>query len=345
MSAALSPGSRVLVTGGSGVLGRAVTRALLERGVRVRVFDLADPPAEAQDAEFVRGDVTRAEAVIGACRGCDAVFHLAARMPQARLSEQGFRAVNVEGTRHAADGCVRHGVPTLVFASTIEMYGPQRRFPIREDAPKLFSGVYSRNKWESERMLRAYRARHGLRVSMLRMPMILGPGFHHEKSVLEMMRRVRLGRPLPLPGGPEIPFTAVASADAARAFVLAVGRDEADGEAFNITSGRGEPTRAFFARFVRAVGSRSRVVPVPRWVLAPAIALAVNLRRPLPLVATPAELLPFALTGGDYDIAKAAERLGYHPHTDCLTALVDLYHEVARREAPSPPHGTRPPAA
>lgn len=327
----LEEGSRVLVTGGSGVLGRAATRALLDRGVKVRVLDLTPPPAEPGDVEFVRGDVSHAGVVHDACRGCAAVFHLAGRMPQARLSPEGFHAVNVEGTRHAADGCVRHGVPTLVFASTIEMYGPQKTFPVREDAPKLFSGEYSRNKWASERLLRACRDRHGLRVSMLRMPMILGAGFYHEKSVLEMMRRVRRGRPLPLPGGPEIPFTAVAATDAARAFLLAAERDEADGEAFNITSGRGEPARALFNRFARAVGSRSRVVPVPRWIVAPAIALAVRFDRPLPLVDTPAELLPFALTGGDYDIAKAGERLGYHPRTDCLTALVELYRHLASR--------------
>jgi nucleoside-diphosphate-sugar epimerase len=249
------------------------------------------------------------------------------------LSEEGFRAVNVDGTRHVAEGCVRFKVPALVFASTVEMYGPQRNFPIREDAPKLFTGIYSRNKWEGERILRTYRSRHGLRVSMLRMPMILGTGFYHEKSVFEMMRRVRRDRPLPLPGGPDVPFTAVAATDAAQAFLLAAEREEADGEAFNITAGRGEPTRAFFTRFARALGSRSRVIPVPRWIVAPGIALAVKLNRPLPLLDTPAELLPFALTGGDYDITKAMERLGYCPRTDCLTALVEMYQELARRDA------------
>ncbi len=332
MSSRLVPGSRVLITGGSGLLGRALTRALLDRGVAVRVFDLTDPPTEQENVEFVRGDVSHARDVSDACRDCSAVFHLAGRMPQARLSEEGFRTVNVDGTRHAAEGCIRFGVPTLVFASTIEMYGPQKNFPIREDAPKLFSGVYSRNKWECERMLRKFRSRHGLRVSMLRMPMILGTGFYHEKSVLEMMRRVRRDRPLPLPGGPEVPFTAVAATDAARAFLLAAEREEADGEAFNITSGRGEPSRAFFTRFARAVGSRSRVIPVPRWIVVPGIALAVKLNRPLPLVDTPAELLPFALTGGDYDITKAMERLGYQPRTDCLTALVEMYHDLSQRD-------------
>ncbi len=326
-------GPRALLTGGSGVLGRHLAQALLERGVAVRIFDLSRPPPDLGAVEFVEGDVTDAGSVSRACRGCGVVFHLAGRMPQARLSSEGFREVNVLGTRHVAEGCVRHRVPVLVFASTIEIYGPQKAFPIGEDAPRQFTGIYSRNKGECESMLLEIRESHGLRVSMMRMPMILGTGFYHEKSVLEMMRRVRGGRPLPLPGGPEIPFTAVAASDAAAAFLAAAECEAADGEAFNITAGRGEPTRAFFTRFIRAVGSRSRVIPIPRWIVSPAVSLAVKLDRPLPLVDTPPELLPFALTGGDYDISKARKILGYDPRRDCLSAMVEMYHGLARRNA------------
>lgn len=314
-----------LVTGGSGVLGRHLAAALLRRGVTPRIFDPVSPATDLGSVEFVRGDVSDAEAVAKACRGCAVAFHLAGRMPQARLSEEGYRRVNVQGTRNTAEGCRRHGVPALIFASTIEIYGPRTDFPIREDTPKSFTGIYSRNKWECEGILREYGKRHGLKVAMIRMPLILGPGFYHEKAVLEMMRRVRRGRPLPLPGGPEIPFTAVAASDAAEAFLAAWERPEADGEAFHIAAGRGEPARALFARFARTVGSTSRIVPVPRWVMAPAIRLAVRFDRPLPLVGTPAELLPFALTGGDFDIAKAERLLDFRPRKDCLTALVETY--------------------
>jgi len=119
MQGLLNPCLRALVTGGSGVLGRALTRALRERGLAVRVFDLTPPLPSQSGVEFVRGNVTDPAAVVEACRGCSVVFHLAGRMPQARLSEGGFRAVNVDGTRHVADGCVRSGIPVLVFASTM----------------------------------------------------------------------------------------------------------------------------------------------------------------------------------------------------------------------------------
>lgn len=319
---------KALVTGGSGVLGRHLTQTLLSRGMKVRVFDLAAPPQRPEGVEFVKGNVCDADSVYEACRGCSAAFHLAGCMPQARLSREGFLRVNVGGTRNVAEGCTRHGVPALIFASTIEIYGPQTDFPVHEESPKLFTGIYSRNKWECEQMLLEHRKQHGLKVSMMRMPMILGAGFYHEKSVLEMMQRVHRDRPLPFPGGPEVPFTAVAASDAADAFVAAFESREADGEAFNVSAGRGEPARAFFSLFIKTVGSSSRIVKIPRWLMAVLIPVAVKLDRPLPLVQTPAELLPFALTGGDYDISKARRILGYEPKKDCISALVETYHWV-----------------
>jgi UDP-glucose 4-epimerase len=321
-----------LVTGGSGLLGRHLVSALLSRGFKVRVLDLASPPHESGEIEFVKSDITDAATVMEACRGCAVAFHLAGRMPQARLSREGFWQVNVGGTKNVAEGCVRHNVPALIFASTIEIYGAQKDFPIREESPKLFTGIYSRNKWECEQMLLDYRKNHGLKVSMMRMPMIMGAGFYHEKAALSMMRRVRDGKPLPLPGGPDIPFTIVAATDVANAFIAAFETKEADGEAFNISAGPAEPTREFFAEFIKTVGSNSKISKIPHWIMPPIVWLSVTLDISLPMTDTPAELLPFSLTGGDYDISKARRIIGYEPKMTALESLVETYRWVLERK-------------
>jgi nucleoside-diphosphate-sugar epimerase len=321
-------GQMALVTGGSGLLGRHLVSALNSRGIKVRVLDLTSPPEETGPVEFVKGDVSDAGTVSDACRGCAVAFHLAGRMPQARLSSEGFWRVNVGGTKNVTEGCLRHNVPALIFASTIEIYGAQKDFPIREESPKLFTGIYSRNKWECEQMLLDYRKNHGLKVSFMRMPMIMGAGFYHERAALSMMRRVHGGKPLPLPGGPDIPFTIVAASDVADAFIAAFEKKEADGEAFNISAGPAEPTREFFSRFIKAVGSSSQISQIPHWIMPPIVYLAVKFDISLPMTDTPAELLPFSLTGGDYDISKARRILGYEPKKDALSALVETYRWV-----------------
>ena len=99
-------------------------------------------------------------------------------MPQARLSERVSYDINVRGTLNVADACAKNRVKRLVFASTTEIYGPQPiTEPLDEGAPMLFTGHYSRNKFECEKRLLEYHREHGLEVTFLRMPMVFGPVF------------------------------------------------------------------------------------------------------------------------------------------------------------------------
>ena len=53
----------------------------------------------------------------------DLVYHLAASLPQAKLTGEAFQQINVGGTANVLDGCVKYGVKRIVYASTIELYG------------------------------------------------------------------------------------------------------------------------------------------------------------------------------------------------------------------------------
>lgn len=141
---------RVLVTGGLGLVGRAVVRTLVDRGHPVRVFDAAPgssrrliavasrrsrtPPA----VELVRGNLCRCADVGEAVRGVDAVIHLGAVIPPAADREP-LRAaeVNVGGTRNVVDAlCEAAPHARIVFASSVAIYGDRRSAPlIRVDDP------------------------------------------------------------------------------------------------------------------------------------------------------------------------------------------------------------------
>ena len=60
----------------------------------------------------------------------------------------------------------------------------------------------------------------------------------------------------------------------------------------------------------------------------PIVYLAVKFNISMPMTDTPSELLPFSLTGGDYDITKAQKILGYEPRKTALEALVETYNWV-----------------
>ncbi len=314
-----------LVTGGAGVLGRAVIKALLEKGHDVIVLDLKKPPdGLLGDVAFVRGSVLDREAANRAAKGVEVIHHLAASMPQADLTARGFWEINVGATLNMAGAAVKNGVRRLVFASTIEIYGlyyPEE-FPVSEDDEKRFTGVYSRNKWECEKRLLKIRDETGLEVVFPRMPMIFGPGFYHEPSMTLLFKLIRKGLPVPVTAAPDAPWASVSSLDAGRAFALCAEAEEADGEAFTIAAADAPPCSRALAELVSRVGSKSRLLQVPVAWTERVVDLIERFEQYSP---TPAELARFALVGGEYSIEKARKVLGYSPALTAVEAMESAY--------------------
>jgi nucleoside-diphosphate-sugar epimerase len=311
-----------VVTGGSGLLGRALAERLLEQGKDVRIYDRKDPPDEIRNhVEFQQGDIRDRDAVVRACAGAEVVHHLAANMPQAKLSARGFWEINVVGTLNACEGVLKHGARRLVYASTIEIYGVHTSFPVKEDSELRFTGIYSRNKWECEGRLLDTRKKQGLEVVFLRMPMIFGPGFWHERSMLTLFWLIHKGWPVPVPGYPDAPWAGVSARDVAQAFFLASKVKEADGEAFNIQAENSPPYVEVLKDVCKLAGSRSRPFLIPPWLVERFVKF-IERYDPLP---TPAELVRFAMVGGDYSIEKAKRILGYKPGLSVAEAIFSAY--------------------
>lgn len=109
---------KILVTGGGGFLGQALCHGLVERGHRVVSFNRGRYPAlDALGVEQIQGDLGEREAVIAAARGCEAVFHNAAKAGAWGPYAEYHRA-NVLGTEHVIAACRTHGIGRLVYTST-----------------------------------------------------------------------------------------------------------------------------------------------------------------------------------------------------------------------------------
>jgi 2-alkyl-3-oxoalkanoate reductase len=184
----------VLVTGGTGFLGRKLVERLLGSGRQVTVLARnPSPDLEARGARFIRTSLEDAAAVRAACAGVETVFHVAAKVGVWGARADFFRA-NVLGTRAVIEGCRAHGVQRLVHTSTPsvvyngrDLAGADETLPLTVACPS----PYPLTKAAAERELLAANS-PGLRTVALRPHLIWGPGDPH--LVPRILARARAGR-------------------------------------------------------------------------------------------------------------------------------------------------------
>lgn len=169
---------RVLVTGGTGLIGLEVARELASHGVRPRVL-VRRPHRGALlaglDVELVQGDLTSPASLRRAVAGIDTVLHLAARATMEPLDV--LRPTIVDGTRALATAAAEAGVAHVTYASSLLVHGAATTAaPIGADTPPAPVVDYGRAKVAAEVVLEEVAAAGGPSVGSLRLPHVYGPG-------------------------------------------------------------------------------------------------------------------------------------------------------------------------
>lgn len=169
---------KVLVTGGTGFVGRWVVAGLIEAGHEVRVFDARPNRAALEDArpgladavEIVTGDIADGS-VVEAARGCDGIVHLAGVMTVEAAADP-IRAaqINLIGSLRVFEAARALGIARLAYVSTAGVFGP-------DDAqnPRPMT-QYGAQKLAIEGAARAYDADHGVPSVGFRPYIVYGPG-------------------------------------------------------------------------------------------------------------------------------------------------------------------------
>ena len=249
---------RALVTGAGGFLGRRLVHRLAERGDEVRALLRPGSDAGGLDprAAVVRGDVTDPVSLRHAVEGCPVVFHLAGvrRAPD----RETFQTVNAGATRLLLEACLQGGAARhrFVLAGSLAASGPSRVGRAEEDALSP-AEWYGESKAEAERIALAYSSR--LPVAVARPPRIMGPG---DRENLLFFRVVARGIALRLLG-PERPLSWIDVDDAAAGLLLLSERPQAVGQAFFLASRERTSVEGLQREIARALGVRTRSLPVP----------------------------------------------------------------------------------
>jgi UDP-glucose 4-epimerase len=221
-------GRRVLVTGGSGFIGRHVVAALTAAGAAVRVVDLQPHPDA--EVDIVIGDIADPSALERAFYGgFDSIVHLAAVTSVLRSVQEPERtfATNVIGTNAVLAAGRAAGVTSLAFASTNAVTGPMEAPKITEAAALKPLTPYGSTKAAGEMLMSAYTASYGLRCACIRLTNVYGPGMQAKDSIVaRLMRVIRLGGTFEIYGDGTQVRDYVHAHDVVAAMLLALVSDE-----------------------------------------------------------------------------------------------------------------------
>ncbi len=322
----------ILVTGGGGFLGQSLCRGLLERGHAVASFSRHHHgELDAMGVRQVAGDLADSDAVVAALRGCDAVFHNAAKAG-AWGSHASYHAANVVGTDNVIAACRAHGIGRLVYTSTPSVThrathpvagGTAANVPYGEH----FKAPYPATKTIAERAVLAASDRD-LATVALRPRLIWGPG--DQQLLPRLVQRARAGR-LRLVGNGDNLIDTTYIDNAAQAHFDAFDHLEPGapcaGRAYFISNAEPRPARDVINALLAAAGEPPvhKSVPFP---VAYAIGAACEaawtvlpLKGEPPLTRFLAEQLA---TTHWYDMAPAARDLGYMPRVSIDQGLARL---------------------
>ena len=267
----------ILLTGAGGFVGKAVLKTAQQRGLNIRpVFRSLDSAKGHFEAVLVSG-LDGAADWSQALKGVDLVIHAAARAHIMReealdpLAE--YRRVNVEGTLNLARQAAAAGVRRFVFISSIKVNGeataPGRRFTA-EDAPAP-EDAFGLSKAEAEVQLKQVAQETGMEMTIIRPPLIYGPGV--KGNLASLIRWVCRGLPLPLGGVTHNRRSLVGLDNLVDLILVCADHPKAANQTFLISDGEDLSTTELLKRIGEAVKQPARLL----WVPAGAISLMAGL--------------------------------------------------------------------
>jgi UDP-glucose 4-epimerase len=262
-------GSRVVVTGGAGVVGSHVVDLLVREGAgeivvvdelsRGRPENLAWATAHGP-VSLVQGDVRDAAGLAAVVAGADVVFHQAAvRITRCAEEPRLALEVLVDGTFNVAEACVAAGVGRLVLASSAAVYGAAPSVPIAETEPTTSNRtLYGAAKLFGEGLARSLHDSHGLEYVALRYFNVYGPRMDvrgpHTEVLVRWIERIADGEPPLILGDGTQTMDLVYVEDVARANLLAASAPVTD-EVYNVGTGVETSLNDLARALLRVMGS------------------------------------------------------------------------------------------
>lgn len=276
MSQANEPSSeRIVVTGGAGFVGSNVVLKLLDDGYRVVVLDdfytgdINNLPAESERLRVIRGSVTDFDLVREVTKGADAVLHLAARniIVSTKNPREDYE-VNIGGTLNILLAAREFQTRRVVYSSSASVYGNPRYLPINEDDATNMLSPYAVSKFAGENYCKAFYESYNVSTAVVRYSNVYGPLQRPDNpycGVIAKFFESAMSNDAPRihgDGDQTRDFTYID--DVVEATLLAAFSAKAEGQVYNIGTGRETTINQLARMIIEITGSRAEPVYVDR---------------------------------------------------------------------------------
>jgi NADH dehydrogenase len=280
----------ILITGGAGVVGRRLSRGLIERGFEIRVLDRPGTRLEGLDVDLRHGDITDPTTLKGLFDGVETVYHLAAVIlpPDPGM----FQIVNVQGTRNVVDAAAEAGVKHFVHISSASVVYPHPT-------------AYSLSKRDGEEIVRS---QGSMQYTIVRPTLV-----YDENGGEEFMKYLGFLQRFPV-----VPFIGrgdslknpVHTDDIMQGLIAIAGNPNAYGKTYGFSGGENLSMRELSRLMLKHRGKRRVFVSIPVWACR---AVAWGLGKVMANPPLTWQMIAGITQDANLDHADATRDLGYEP--------------------------------
>ncbi|MCB0747605.1 MAG: NAD-dependent epimerase/dehydratase family protein [Ignavibacteriae bacterium] len=313
---------KVLVTGGTGFTGKALTKRLLKEGFEVIVLDNKEykDTLELKElgAKVVIGSVTDKVIVDKLMDGVDIVQHMAAAFREMGVPENYYHQVNVDGTRILLESALNNNIKKFIYCSTCGVHGNIDEIPADENAPIQPADYYQESKYEAEVIVNEFQKK-GLKTVILRGTATYGPG--DPGRFLMIYKKVSKGN-FPMFGSGKTLYHPVFINNLIDAHMIAMDGEKGVGESYLIA----DENYVEIENLVREVGKSLDVaVKVPHYPILPLIIAGHFFEKTFTPFGLKPPIFPRRVDwfrqNRAFNIDKAKRELGYQPKVSLSEGL------------------------